>query len=104
MPILTLFICFESALEVVDDALMSATKAGKKTSEEADNAFKYAVSRLGYYEWKYYSKRIVVESMKEAEEADKSSMKVLNSLMEKFRVREELITLLYYTLMPIFSR
>ena len=40
----TLFIRSESALEVVDGALMSATKAEKKTSEEADKAFEYTQS------------------------------------------------------------
>jgi hypothetical protein len=91
-------------LEVIDDALMSATKAEKKTSEEADKAFEYAVSRLGYYEWKYHSNKIVVESMKEAEETDKSSLKFLNSLEEKCRVRAKLMTLLHHTLTLIFSR
>jgi hypothetical protein len=105
MPILNLIHLFESALEIVDNALMSATKAEKKTSKEADEAFEYAVSRLGYYEWKYHSKKIVVESMKEAEETDRSSMNSLNRLREylKSRVREELMTLFHHTLTLIFS-
>jgi len=76
---------------------MSATKAGKKTSKEADEAFKNAVSTLGDYERRYHYKETVAESINMAEEADKSSMKFLNSLMEKFRVREDLITLFHRT-------
>ena len=110
----TLLIYFESALQLVDDALMSATEAGKKTSKEADEAFKNAVSELVVYEGKYHLeendaervekadaervKKNVAERIKVAEEADKSSLKTLNSLMEKFRVREKLITLLHHTL------
>lgn len=85
---------------------MLATKAGKKTSEEADKAFEYAVSRLGYYEWKYHLKDsgAVAKRIKTAEEVDKSSLKFLNNLKEKFRVREELMTLLHHTLKLIISR
>ena len=91
-------------MQLVDDALMSATEAGKKTSKKADEAFNNAVSRLGDYEREYHFKETVAERIKIAGEADKSSLKVLNSLIEKFRVREELITLLHHTLMLIFSR
>jgi hypothetical protein len=83
---------------------MSATEAGKKTSNEADEAFKNAVSELGDYEKKNHFKETVTKRIEMAEKADKSSLKVLNSLMEKFRVREELITLLHHSLMLIFSR
>lgn len=78
-----------SALQLVDDALMSATQAGKKTSKKADEAFKNAVSKLGDYEREYHFMETVAESIKIAEEVDKSSMKVLNSLIEKFRPLEE---------------
>ena len=104
MPNLNPLICFESAFQLVDDALMSAAKAGKKTTEEADTAFEYAVSRLGYYEGKYHSKKTVVKRIKAAEKEDKSSLKVLNGLMERIRVREELtFTSLHHTLIIIFS-
>ena len=91
-------------MQLVDDALMSATKAGKKTSNEADKAFKNSVSKLSEYEIKYHFKETVAKMVEKAEEEDKSSLKTLNSLLEKFRVRKELITLLHCTLMPIFSR
>ena len=91
-------------LQHVDDALMSATNAKKKTSEEADKAFENAVRKLGDYEREYYTHRIVVEDMKKAEETDKSSLKFLNRLRENFRVREELITLLHRILTLISSR
>lgn len=78
---------------------MSATEAEKKTSKEADEAFKSAVSKLGDYEREYHFKETVAERIKMAEEADKSSLKTLNSLMKKFRVREDLITSLHRTLM-----
>jgi hypothetical protein len=105
VPNLNPLICFESAFQLVDDALMSAAKAGKKTTEEADTAFEYAVSRLGYYEGKYHSKKTVVKRIKAAEKEDKSSLKVLNGLMERICVREELIifTSLHHTLILIFS-
>jgi hypothetical protein len=98
------YLSVTSALELVDYALMSATKAGKKTSKEADEAFKKAVSKLGEYEKKCHGRETVAERIKTAEKVDKSSMMVLNSLMEKFRVREELVTLLHHTLTLIFSR
>ena len=42
----------QSALQLVDNALMSAAKAGKKTSKEADEVFKEAVNMLSEYERK----------------------------------------------------
>lgn len=94
-------------LESVDDALMSATEARKKTSKKADEAFKNAVNILGGYEKKYHPKpelETVAKVIEKAGEVDKSSSKILNSLMERFRVREELTTLLHHTFMLIFSR
>jgi hypothetical protein len=82
---------------------MSATEAKKGTSEKANKAFDDAVSELVEYEKKNYSKKTVAERIKKAEEADKSSLKFLNSLKEKFSVREELITLLHRTLTLVFS-
>jgi hypothetical protein len=78
---------------------MSATEAGKKTSKQADKGFKDAASELGKYEIKYHPKNLktVAERIEMAEKADKSSLKTLNSLMEKFRVRGRLITLLRHT-------
>ena len=101
---LTLFICFKSALKLVDEALMLATKAGKKTTKKADEAFKNAVSKLGEYEKECHKIETVAKRIKTAEEVDKSSVKFLNSLKEKFRVREELMTLLHHTLTLIISR
>jgi hypothetical protein len=77
-------------LEVVDDALYSATEAQKKTSEEADEKFKKAIDALRAYETKYCPNKIVAKRMEKAEEGDKSSSKVLNRLKENFIVREEL--------------
>lgn len=86
---------FESVSETVDEALLSAADAGKKTSQKADEALENAVRKLSDYERKYHPKKIetVAERIEKAEKVDKSSSKALNILMEKFRVREELITL-----------
>jgi flavin-dependent dehydrogenase len=82
----------QSALQLVDDALMSAAQAGTKASKEADEAFKEAVNMLSDYERKYHSEfeETVSRRMEKAEKEDKSSLKVLNRLKETFRVREEL--------------
>ena len=85
-------------LQLVDDALISAIEAGKKTSKEADEAFRNAVSRLSEYGTKYHPKETVAERIEVAGVTDKSSLKVLNRLRETFRVREELITCLHHTL------
>jgi hypothetical protein len=84
---------------------MFATKAEKKTSKEADEAFKNAVSELLDYERECGPEKParVAERITIAEQKDKSSLKVLTSLREKFRVREELTSLLHHTLMLIFS-
>jgi hypothetical protein len=81
---------------------MLATKAGKKTTKKADEAFKDAVSKLGEYEKECHKMETVAKRIKTAEEVDKSSLKALNSL-EQSRVREELITFLHYTLTLISS-
>lgn len=95
-------------LELVDDALMSVTEAKKKADKKkADEAFENAVNGLSDYERKYHLKpdtETVAERIKKAEEMDKASSKVLNSLMEKFRVREEPIILLHHTFKLILSR
>jgi hypothetical protein len=74
-------------LEVVDEALYSATEAQKKTSKDADKKFKMAIDALSAYETKYHPKKIVAEKMEKAEEGDKSSSKVLNRLKENSIVR-----------------
>ena len=77
-------------LQVIDDALRSATEAGKKTSKEADEKFKRAIYALSAYETKYHSRESVTHVMAEAEAKDKSSSTGLEGLKEKFRVREYL--------------
>jgi len=91
-------------LQAVDDALKSAVKAEKKTSEGADQAFKNAVNVLTNYERNYHPHETVAKRMEKAEEEDKSSLKVLNRLRETFCVREELIPLLHRILILIPSR
>jgi hypothetical protein len=96
-------------LQVVDDALGSATEARKKTLKEVDENFKKAVAVLSAYEKRYHSnaKTLVAERMKTAEETDTSSLKFLNRLKENWRVREEFAPLFrgyFVTLMLIHSR
>jgi hypothetical protein len=76
-------------LQAVDDALKSAVEAKKKTSDEADKAFKNAVNMLMNYGRNCRPGEAVAERMEKAEEEDKSSLKVLNKLKETFRVREK---------------
>jgi hypothetical protein len=94
-------------LQAVDDALKSAAEVEKKTSDEADKAFKNAVDKLTDYGRDYYptSREAVrvAERMEKAEEEDKSSLKVLNRLKEAFRVREELTPLLRRILILILT-
>jgi hypothetical protein len=90
-------------LELVDHALKSATEAGKKTSNEADEAFTNAASKLSDYGRVYHPNVTVAERIEMAEKTDKSSLKLLNRMMETFRVRD-LITLLHHTLTLIFRR
>jgi hypothetical protein len=75
-------------LQVVDDALLSATEAQKKTSKDVDEKFKMAIEALNAYEKKYHFKEMVTKKMAEAEAKDKSSSATLNRLKENFRVKE----------------
>ena len=81
-------------LQAVDDALRSAVEAEKKTSNAANKAFENAVNMLTDYGRNHHPESVeaarIAETMKKAEEEDKSSLKVLNRLKETFRVREEL--------------
>ena len=93
-------------LQAVDDALTCAAEAEKKTSKEADKAFEYAVNRLMYHARNYHPQlpvAILAERMEKAEEEDKSSLKVLNKLKEKFLVREEVPPLLCCILILILT-
>jgi macrodomain Ter protein organizer (MatP/YcbG family) len=90
MSTLAQFICSESVLQVVDDALSSATETRKKTSNDADVKFKKAIDALSAYEKKYHLKETVTQTMEEAEGKDKSSSTILKRLKETFRVREDL--------------
>ena len=90
-------------LQAVDDALACAAEAGKKTSNEADEAFKNAVNTLTEYGRDYHPEVVIVDRMEKAEEEDKSSLKVLNKLREKFRVREEVTPLLRCILILILT-
>ena len=77
-------------LQVVDDALSSATEARKKTSNDADAKFKKAIGALSAFEKKYHTTETVTRTMAEAEAKDKSSSTILRTLKETFRVREYL--------------
>jgi len=78
-------------LQVVDDALRSATKAQKKTLKDVDENFKKAIDALSAYEKRHHpnAKTPVAERMKTAEEMDTSSLKLLSRLKENWRVSEE---------------
>lgn len=90
MSTLALFICFESVLQVVDDALGSATETRKKISNDTDVKFKKAIDALSAYERKYHSRETVTQTMVEAEGKDKLSSTILRKLKETFQVREDL--------------
>jgi hypothetical protein len=90
-------------LQAVDDALTCAAEAEKKTSNEADKAFKNAVNRLTGYGRDYHPNVTVAEIMEKAEEEDKSSLKVLNKLKDTFRVRGEITPLLRCILILILT-
>ena len=79
-------------LQVVDDALYSATEAGKKTTKDADAKFKKATDALSAYEKKYHYhlREMVTQRMAEAEANDKSSSTILKRLKETMRVRKYL--------------
>jgi hypothetical protein len=77
-------------LQVVDDALSSATETRKKTSNEADAKFKEAIDALSHYEKKFHVRETVTQTMAEAEAKDKSFSTTLKKLKETFIVREDL--------------
>jgi hypothetical protein len=77
-------------LQVVDDALYSATEARKKTTKDADAKFKKATDALSAYGKKYHPKESVTNTMAEAEAKDKSSSTILKRLKETLRVRNYL--------------
>ena len=77
-------------LQVVDDALGSATETRKKTSNDADAKFKKAIDALSAYEKKYHFRETVTQKMVEAEAKDKSSLTILKRLKERLRVRKYL--------------
>lgn len=80
-------------LQIVDDALRSATMARKKTLRDVDENFIRATDALSAYETRHHpnanSETPVARRMKAAEETDTSSLKFLNRLKEKWHVREE---------------
>ncbi|KAF8495896.1 hypothetical protein F5888DRAFT_507428 [Russula emetica] len=69
-----------SVLQVVDDALYSATQARKKTMEDADAKFNKATYALSTYEKKYHSRKTVTYTMAEAKAKDVSYSRVLKTL------------------------
>jgi hypothetical protein len=75
-------------LQVVDDALYSATEARKKTTKNADAAFKKATDALSTYEKKHHFKETVIQTMAVAKAKDKSSSTVLKRLKETLSVRQ----------------
>jgi hypothetical protein len=96
-------------LQLVDDALCSATKAQKKTLKDVDENFKKATDALNAYEKRHHPnpKAPVAERMETAEEMDTSSLKFLNRLKENWSVREDFAPLLRgysVILMSIHSR
>lgn len=60
-------------IQVVDDALSSATEARKKMTNVADAKFEKATRALSAYEKKYHSRETVTQTMAEAEAKDKAS-------------------------------
>jgi hypothetical protein len=83
-----MFNCFESVLQVVDDALYSATTARKKTTKDVDAKFKRATVALSAYEKKYHLTETVAYRMAEAEAKDKSFSTILEILKETSSVRK----------------
>ena len=84
-------------LQIVDDALRSATMARKKTLRDVDENFIRATDALSAYEKRHHPnanpETPVAKRMKTAEETDTSSLKFLNRLKENWLVREEFATL-----------
>jgi hypothetical protein len=77
-------------LQVVDDALYSATETQKKTKKDAVAKFKKATDALSAYEKKYHLKETVTYTMAEAQAKDKSSSTFLKRLKETMRVKKYL--------------
>ncbi|KAH9955997.1 hypothetical protein BC827DRAFT_819595 [Russula dissimulans] len=86
------------ALQIVDDALRSAAKVTKKTSEVVDKKFEMAIKMLGRYETAYHPKdpdldngraKTVRERMEEATRKDKSSG-ILNTRKQKSHMKPAL--------------
>ena len=80
-------------LQVVDDALSSATEERKKISNDADAKFKRAISALSAFEKKHYTSETVTRTMAEAEAKDKSYLTI-------FKREEEIVCVSEY---PTFS-
>jgi hypothetical protein len=92
-------------LELVDDALKSATEAETKKSKVADEKFSKAIELLKKYEEDYHpSYPSVEERMKKAKADDKSSSTFLRRLMEKDPVRDQPSPFLRGILIPMFSQ
>ena len=77
-------------LQVVDDALLSAAEAGKKTSKDADAKFKKAIDALSAFGKKYYFREPITHMMAEAEANDEPSLTTLERLEEIVCVRDYL--------------
>ena len=69
-------------LQIVDDALCSATETRKKTSNDADAKLKKAIDALSVYEKKFHFRETVTQTMTEAEAKDKSSSTMLKRLKD----------------------
>lgn len=93
-------------LELVDDALKSATEAETKRSEVADEKFSKAIESLKEYEEYYHPNNLkpVQARMKDAKANDKSSSTFLNRLKDNVFVREKLSPLLRRILISISSQ
>ena len=85
-------------LELVDDALKSATEAETKKSKVADEKFSKAIESLKEYEEYYHPSNLnlnpVEARMKDAKANDKSSSTFLHRLKENVLVRDKLSSLL----------
>jgi hypothetical protein len=84
-----------SALELVDDALKSATEVEKKTTKQVDEKFEAATNALSRYEEDCRGRdpvpdhrraNTVRERMTTAKEKDKSSSNKLNAMKETLRM------------------
>ena len=76
----TLFNCFGSVFQVVDDALKSATETQEKTSKVANEKFKKAVNAMIDSRKNTTFRKSVTDSMAEAEANDESSSKTLSKV------------------------